>query len=60
MSNISEEGGMSLRTLPRGSKTSSGFRMMGRISTASGKEAEHVRIWEDGSKEARQEFREYI
>lgn len=48
----SEKIGMSLRTLQRGNETSSGLRVMDRVSTG-GQEAEHFRNWEDTSKEAR-------
>lgn len=50
---------MSLKTLQGGSETSSGFRMMDRVST-SGQEAEHFGNREDASKEARQELKECV
>ena len=55
----SEKIGMSLKTLQGGSETSSGFRMMDRVST-SGQEAEHFGNREDASKEARQELKECV
>ena len=55
----SEKGGMSLRTLQRGSETSSGFGMMDRIST-SGEEAGYFRNQEGAIKETGRELKERI